>query len=355
MLRRTFLAAALAAAAPLAGIAQDDPLKIGFIYVGPVGDFGWSYQHDQGRQAVEAAFGDRVETTFVESVAEGADAERVIRQLAASGHELIFTTSFGYMDATLAVAEQFPDVKFEHATGFKRADNVSTYSGRFYEGRAVIGTIAGRMTESNKIGYIASFPIPEVIRGVNSALLAARKVNREAEMHVVWVNSWYDPPREADAARALIAQGVDIIMQHTDSPAPLQAAENEGALAFGQASDMHRFGPNAQLTAVIDDWAPYYVKRVQAVLDGTWESQDSWAGLAEGEVVIAPFWNMPYDIAVEAAAVERAIRLGSRHPFEGPIMDRDGTERVAEGAVASDGELLGMNWFVDGVVGDLPN
>jgi simple sugar transport system substrate-binding protein len=355
MLRRTFLALTAAlAAAPLAASAEPE-LKVGFVYVGPVGDFGWSYQHDQGRQAVEAAFGDRVETTFVESVAEGADAERVIRQLAASGHGLIFTTSFGFMDSTLAVAEQFPDVKFEHATGYKRTDNVSTYSGRFYEGRAVIGTIAGRMTETNKIGYIASYPIPEVIRGVNAATLAARKVNPDAEMHVVWVNSWYDPPREADAARALIAQGVDVIMQHTDSPAPLQAAENAGIVAFGQASDMHRFGPNAQLTAVIDDWAPYYVKRVHAVLDGTWESADNWGGIDVGEVVMAPYWNMPYEVAVEAADVERAIRLGDLHPFEGPVVDRDGTERIAAGAAASDGELLGMNWFVEGVVGDLPN
>ena len=354
MIRQTALALAAALAAGGA-LAQDDPLKVGFIYVGPVGDFGWSYQHDQGRLAVEEHFGDRVETTFVESVAEGADAERVIRQLAASGHELIFTTSFGFMDATLAVAEQFPEVKFEHATGFKRADNVATYSGRFYEGRAVIGTIAGRLTETNKIGYIASYPIPEVIRGVNAATLAARAVNPEAEMHVVWVNSWFDPPREADAARALMAQGVDIIMQHTDSPAPLQAAETEGVLAFGQASDMHRFGPNAQLTAVIDDWAPYYIKRVQAVLDGSWESQDNWGGLDVGEVVIAPYWNMPYEVATEASDVERAIRLGDRHPFTGPISDREGTVRIAEGETATDEMLLGMNWFVEGVVGDLPN
>ena len=354
MIRRTALALAAGLAAAGAA-AQDDPLKVGFIYVGPVGDFGWSYQHDQGRQAIEAHFGDRVETTFVESVSEGADAERVLRQLAASGHELIFATSFGFMDSVIAVAEQFPEVKFEHATGFKRADNVATYSGRFYEGRAVIGTIAGRLTETNKIGYVASYPIPEVIRGVNAATLAARAVNPEAEMHVVWVNSWYDPPREADAARALIAQGVDVMMQHTDSPAPLQAAENEGLVGFGQASDMHRFGPNAQLTAVIDDWAPYYIKRVQAVLDGTWESQDNWGGIDVGEVVIAPYWNMPYDAAVEAAEVERAIRLGDMHPFTGPIADREGAVRIAAGETATDAELLSMDWFVEGVVGDLPN
>jgi basic membrane protein A and related proteins len=343
------------AVALTAGAAAAQDLKVGFVYVGPIGDFGWTYQHDQGRLAVEEQFGDRVETTYVESVPEGADAERVIRQLASSGHGLIFTTSFGYMDATAAVAQQFPEVKFEHATGYKTADNLAIYNARFYEGRAVIGTIAGRMTETNKIGYIASFPIPEVIMGVNAALLAAQKVNPEAEMHVVWVNSWYDPGREADAAKALIAQGIDVIMQHTDSPAPVQAAQEAGVWAFGQASDMERFGPDVHLTAIIDDWSPYYVKRVQAVLDGTWETSDSWAGLAEGEVVMAPYKNMPEEVAAEAAAVEEAIKSGALHPFTGPIADRDGTVRIAEGATATDEELLGMNWFVRGVVGDLPN
>ncbi|MEM1384718.1 MAG: BMP family ABC transporter substrate-binding protein [Pseudomonadota bacterium] len=344
-----------AAAAILAfGIAQAADLKVGFVYVGPVGDHGWTYQHDQGRQAVEAAFGDRVETTFVESVSEGPDAERVIRQLAASGHGLIFTTSFGFMDPTLKVAEQFPDVKFEHATGFKRADNVSTYSARFYEGRHIIGTVAGRLTKTNKIGYIASYPIPEVVRGINAVALAARAVNPEVTVQVVWVNTWYDPGREADAAKALIAQDADIIMQHTDSPAALQAAEQAGVLAFGQASDMARFAPSSQLTAIIDNWAPYYVQRTAAVLDGTWESGDSWKGLDAGEVVMAPYWNMPYDIAAEAKEVEEAVRLGAVHPFTGPLFDRDGTERLAAGEVASDDMLLGMNWFVEGVEGDLP-
>lgn len=352
MLRKLTLAAALAAAA---AAAHGQELKIGFVYVGPVGDFGWTYQHDQGRLAVEAAFGDRVETTFVESVPEGADAERVIRRLASTGHDLIFTTSFGFMDPTIAIAQQFPDVKFEHATGYKTADNVAIYNARFYEGRAIIGHIAGRLSQTGKIGYVASFPIPEVIMGVNSALLAAQKVNPDVEMHVVWVNSWYDPGREADAARALIAQGIDVIMQHTDSPAPVQAAEAAGVVAFGQASDMRRFGESAQLTAIIDDWAPYYVKRVGQALDGTWETGDSWAGLAEGEVVMAPYWNMPYEVAVEAADLERAIRLGRTHPFEGPVTDRDGAERIPAGRAATDEELLGMNYFVQGVIGDLPN
>jgi len=243
-------------------VKADDPVKVGFVYVGPVGDHGWTYRHDVGRQAIEAEFGDKVETTFVESVPEGADAERVIRKLATDGHDLIFTTSFGYMNPTNKVAKLFPDVKFEHATGYKRADNVSTYSARFYEGRAVLGTMAGMMTKSNVIGYIGSFPIPEVVRGINAFTIAMRKVNPEAEVRIVWVNSWYDPGKESDA------EGADIITQHTDSPAPLQAAQERGVMGFGQASDMSAFAPEAQLTSIIDDWNQYYVERTQAVIDG---------------------------------------------------------------------------------------
>ncbi|MEL6477317.1 MAG: BMP family ABC transporter substrate-binding protein [Pseudomonadota bacterium] len=348
---RTILAAALCLTA---GLAQAADLKVGFVYVGPVGDHGWTYQHDQGRQAIEAALGDRVETTYVESVSEGPDAERVIRQLAASGHGLIFTTSFGFMDPTIKVAEQFPEVKFEHATGFKRADNVATYSGRFYEGRHIIGTIAGKMTKTGKIGYIASFPIPEVVRGINAATLAARAVNPEVTVQVLWVNTWYDPGKEADAAKALIAQGADIIMQHTDSPAALQVAETEGVLAFGQASNMEKFAPNAQLTAIEDNWAPYYVKRAKAVLEGTWESADNWGGLDVEEVVMSPYKNMPDAVKALAEAAEEGVRNGTLHPFTGPVTDRDGTLRIPEGETADDGMLLGMDWFVEGVVGDLP-
>ncbi len=353
MIRRHLLALAALLAAPALAFGQE-PLKVGFIYVGPIGDHGWTYQHEQGRLAVEAAFGDRVETTYVESVSEGPDAERVLRQLAASGHGLIFTTSFGYMDATASVAKQFPDVKFEHATGYTRGDNLSTYSARFYEGRAVIGTIAARMTKSKQIGYIASFPIPEVVRGINAVALAARKIDPEITVNVVWVNTWYDPGKEADAAKALIAQGADVIMQHTDSPAALQAAELAGVFAFGQASDMHRFAPNSQLTAIVDDWSTYYVDRVQAVLDGTWESTDTWGGIEAGMVALSPYWNMDYETAVIAHDLAEDIRLGVVHPFEGPIVDRDGTERVPAGATADDGMLLGMDFFVEGVVGDLP-
>ncbi len=331
-----------------------DPLKVGFVYVGPVGDFGWTYQHNQGRLAVEETFGDRVETTFVESVPEGPDAERVIRQLAASGHSLIFTTSFGYMDSTVKVAQDFSDVMFEHATGYKRAPNVSTYSARFYEGRYVIGKIAGLMTKTNNIGYIASFPIPEVVRGINAVALAAQSVNPDVTITVVWVNSWYDPAKEADAAKALLNQGADILMQHTDSPAAMQVAETEGAFAFGQASNMVAFGPNAQITAIEDNWAPYYVKRVQAALDGTWESADNWGGIAEEEVVMSEYRHLTEDILAVAMQAESDVRSGAVHPFTGPIQDRDGNLRIAEGETASDGLLLGMDWWVDGLIGDLP-
>jgi simple sugar transport system substrate-binding protein len=311
MIRKTALALA---GLMMATSAYAADLKVGFVYVGPVGDFGWTYQHDQGRLAVEAEFGDRVETTYVESVPEGPDAERVIRQLAASGHGLIFTTSFGYMDPTLKIAKMFPNVKFEHATGYKQAPNVATYSARFYEGRHVIGKIAGMMTKTNKIGYIASVPIPEVVRGINAATLAARQVNPDITTQVIWVNSWYDPGKEADAAKALMSNGADIIMQHTDSPAGLQAAENAGVFAFGQASDMIKFAPTKQLTAIIDDWSPYYIERVRAVLDGTWESQDSWKGLAAGEVVMAPYTNIPADVkaAAEKAAADVPLPARSR-------------------------------------------
>ncbi|MGV6838800.1 MAG: BMP family ABC transporter substrate-binding protein [Planktomarina sp.] len=334
--------------------------KAGFVYVGPIGDFGWTHEHDKGRLAVEEAFGDAVETTYVESVPEGADAERVMTQMALAGADIIFTTSFGYMDPTLNVAAKFPDVKFEHATGYKRADNVSTYSARFYEGRAVIGTIAGHMTKTNKIGYIASFPIPEVIRGINSAYIHARKVNPDVEMKIVWVFTWFDPAKEADAAQALIDQGVDVLMQHTDSTAPMGKAEEAGILAFGQASDMINFGPNSQLTAIIDDWAPYYVSRVKAVMDGTWESTDTWDGIKdgikEGMVAFADISDkVPADVAAEAKQMMEDIAAGTYKPFTGPLNKQDGSAWLAEGETADDGTLAGMGFYVEGIEGDIPN
>lgn len=327
--------------------------KVGFVYVGPIGDHGWSYQHDQGRLAVEKELG--LKTSYVENVPEGADAERVIRQLASSGHDIIFTTSFGFMNPTLKVARQFKKVKFEHATGYKRAANVSTYAARFYEGRAVIGTIAGKMTKSNVVGYIASFPIPEVIRGIDAFTLALRKVNPDATVKVVWVNSWFDPGKESDAAKTLIDQGCDIITQHTDSPAPLQVAEKRGVYAFGQASDMKAFAPKAQLTSIVDNWDNYYVDRVKAMIAGTWKSVDTWDGLKEGMVKMAPYGEaVPEDVRKLADRVKQSIIDGTFHPFQGPIKNQKGELVVKEGEVLSDKELVGLNWYVEGVEGSIP-
>ncbi len=348
------LAVGLAHVLGAGAAGADGPTKVGFVYVGPIGDHGWTYRHDRGRLAIEEAFGDKVETSYVESVSEGPDAERVIRQLAASGHDLIFTTSFGFMNPTIKVARRFPDTKFEHATGYKQADNVGIYIARFYQGRYISGVIAGRMSKTNIVGYVASFPIPEVVRGINAFLLGARSVNPDMTIKVVWVNTWYDPGKEGDAAKALIDQGADIIAQHTDSPAPLQVAENRGVKGIGQASDMIHFAPNAQLTAIIDDWNPYYVDRARAVIEGTWESQSVWHGLAEGMVRMAPYTNMPDDVAALAAETEAAIRDGRLHPFAGPIRDQSGNVAVAEGETASDEMLLGMDFYIEGVEGSLP-
>lgn len=352
MLRKTLFSLVLAAGIALAGNVSAET-KVGFVYVGPIGDHGYSYQHDQGRLAMEKALG--VKTTYVENVPEGADAERVIRQLATSGNDIIFTTSFGFMNPTIKVAKNFPKVKFEHATGYKRAKNVSTYSARFYEGRVVLGTIAGMMTKSNVVGYIGSFPIPEVIRGIDAFTLALRKVNPKAVVKVVWVNSWFDPGKEGDAAKALIDQGADIITQHTDSPAPLQVAESRGVYAFGQASDMKSYAPKAQLTAIVDNWSNYYIERVKAVMDGTWKSGDAWYGLKEGMVEMAPYGDaVPADVRKAADAVKQSIIDGTFHPFQGPIYNQQGELVVKAGEVISDKDLLGLNWYVQGVEGSIP-
>src|SRR6056297_1912841 len=348
-------ALALGAAAPAAQ-AQQDKVKVGFIYVGPIGDFGWSYEHNKGRLAVEEHFGDRVETTYLESVPEGPDAERALRQMAQSGHDMIFTTSFGFMNATLKAAQQFPDVMFEHATGYKRAPNVSTYSGRFYEGRHVLGLIAGRMTETDTIGYIASFPIPEVVRGINAAFLAARQVNPDVQFKIVWVNTWFDPAKEADAAKQLFDQGADVIMQHTDSTAPMAALQGEGVVMFGQASDMGEFKPMPRVSSIIDNWAPYYIARTQAVIDGTWESQQVWQGIDKGMVEIGEITDaVPADVKEEALALKQAMADGTYHPFTGPINRQDGSAWLTEGEVADDGTLLGMDFYVEGISGQIPN
>ena len=333
-----------------------DQKKIGFIYIGPPGDHGWTYMHDQGRQTMEAELGDSISTTYIENVPENADAVRAIRKLAESGHDLIFTTSFNYMDQTLEVAKDFPDVKFEHATGFKRTDNVATYNSRFYEGRTIIGHIAGKMTKTDTIGYIASFPIPEVIRGINSFYLAASKVNPDIKIKVIWAYTWYDPAKEADAANTLINQGADIIVQHTDTFAPCQAAEKAGVLAFGQASNQEQFCPNAHMTAIEDVWGPYYAARAKALVDGSWAYQDTWAGMKEGHVVMSDYNTkiLPADLIAEAKAMEAGIIDGSLHSFAGPIYNQEGELVVPEGSVADDGMLAGMMFYVQGIEDQIP-
>lgn len=338
------------------GAAAADTTKVGFVYVGPVGDGGWTYEHDQARKAVVAEFGDKVDTVYVENVAEGPDAERVMTQMALEGADLIFATSFGYMDPTINVAKKFPNVKFEHATGYKRAENVSTYSARFYEGRAVQGTIAGHMTESNIIGYIGSYPIPEVIRGINSAYIHAKKVNPDVEFKIVWAFTWFDPAKEADAAKVLIEQGADVILQHTDSTAPQAAAQAAGnVITFGQASDMSEYAPKPRVSSIIDDWAPYYIARTKAVMDGTWESKDTWDGIGAGMVGIGEISDaVPADVKEAALAIKAALADGSYHAFTGPLKKQDGSDWLAEGETADDGTLAGMNFYVEGLEGDIP-
>ena len=317
--------------------------------MGPIGDFGWSYQHHQGLLAVQKEFGDKVETAFAENIPE-ADSDKTIERFARDGCNIIFTTSFGYMEPTLKVAAKFPDVKFEHATGYKNADNVTTYNAKFHEGRYVIGQIAAKMSKTGVAGYIVSFPIPEVVAGINAFMLGAQSVNPDFKIKVIWANTWFDPAKEADAAKVLLSQGADITVQHTDSAAPLQVAEEQGKLGFGQASDQIKFAPKAQLTAIVDNWAPYYVRRVKDVMDGTWKSQSSWDGMKEGTVFMAPYTNMPEDVAKAAADTAAAIAAGTLNPFGGTVTKQDGTvvDKV------DDGMILGMNWYVKGVDDTLP-
>ncbi len=355
--RRSIAKGAVGIAAMLAMVghaAAAGKIKVGFVYVGPIGDHGWTYQHNQGAEAVRKEFGDKVEVTVVENVPEGPDAERVITQLA-QDHQLIFTTSFGFMNPTLKAAAAFPNVKFEHATGFKKADNMGLFNGRFYEGRHVVGLIAGKMTKSNTIGHIASFPIPEVVMGINATFLAARKVNPAVKMKVVWVNTWFDPGKEGDAAKALIDQGADVITQHTDSPAAIKVAAERKVWTVGQASDMAQFGPEVVLTSIVDNWAPHYITSVKSVLDGTWKSMDVWEGLKEGTVSISALnAAIPADVQAMAMQARDDIIAGKLHPFTGPIKKQDGTEWLKEGQTAPDGDMLGMNFYVEGIEAELP-
>lgn len=340
-----------------------DKVKVGFVYLTTPGDHGWTYAHEVARQDVEKHFGNKVETTFVENVPEGPDSARVIRELAKQGNEIIFTTSFGYMDHTIKVAKEFPNVKFEHITGYKRSPNVATGNIRFYEGRYVQGVVAGLMTKSNKIGYLASFPIPEVIQGINAFGIGLRSVNPKAEVSVIWVNSWYDPVKEADAAKVHIAEGADILAQHTDSPAMLQTAQKAGVHGFGQSSDMKAFAPKAQLFSSVNNWGPYYISKIQQMMDGKWstgEGPDHWAGntwvgMADDYLVLSPFENMPSDVAAAAAKAAADIKSGKNKIFTGPIKDNSGKIRVPAGKTLNDGELFQtLDYYVDGISGKIP-
>ncbi len=356
-MKLTKLLATAAVALGLASTAMaDDKTKVGFVFVGPVGDGGWTYEHNKGRLAVEEKFGDKVETVFVESVPEGPDAERVMTQMALDGADLIFTTSFGYMDPTINVAKKFPKVKFEHATGYKQAPNVSVYSARFYEGRAVQGHIAGQMTKSNVIGYIGSYPIPEVIRGINSAFVHARAVNPDVQFKIIWAYTWFDPAKEADAAKVLIEQGADVILQHTDSTAPQAAAQAAGnVVTFGQASDMSEYAPFPRVSSIIDDWAPYYIARTQAVMDGSWESANTWHGIGDGMVGIGEISDaVPAEIKASALQLKAKLASGEYHAFTGPLNKQDGSAWLADGETADDGTLAGMGFYVEGLEGDVP-
>jgi basic membrane protein A and related proteins len=352
---RKLLIAAAALSVLAAPAAAEDKLKVGFIYVGPIGDFGWSYQHDQGRLAMVKALGDKVETTYLEKVPEGPDAERAIEQLARSGQKLIFTTSFGFMDATVKVAKKYPNLLFEHATGYKREKNLATYSGRFYEGRYIQGLIAAKMSKSGVMGYIGSVPIPEVISGINATMIGAQTINPNIKVKIIWVGEWFNPGKEADAAKALIDQGADVIMQHTDSAAGVETAAKRGIPAFGQDSDMIKFGPKTQLTAIIDNWGPYYTERAKLALDGKWTSTDTWGGLNSKMVVMAPYTNMPDDVKKLAEDTEAAISSGKLHPFKCPVVAQDGSTVECKGGMhLDDGQILGMNYYVKGVDDKVP-
>jgi simple sugar transport system substrate-binding protein len=356
--RRTVLATLaaypLAIALPVRAQAKE-PLKIGFIYVSPIGDAGWTHQHDIARIAMEKNLAPRVTTKYVENVPEGADAERVIRELAQSGHKLIFTTSFGYMNPTIKVAQQFPNTFFEHATGYKTAKNVGTYNARFYEGRYLAGIVAGKMTKSNVAGYVAAFPIPEVVMGINAFTRGMRSVNPKAETKVVWVSTWFDPGRESEAANTLVAQNCDVLTHHTDSTAVVQAAEAKKVYAVAYHSDMSKYGPDSQITAVTHVWDKYYTDRAKAVLDGAWKPDHVWGGIKEGMIAMGPFGNMvPNDVREMMKKVEADIAAGRFHPFTGPIMDNEGKERLPAGKTISDEVLLKMDYYVEGVQGKLP-
>ena len=343
-------AASATAASPMQG-----PLKIGFIYVGPVGDGGWTFAHDNGRKAIEAEFGDRVQTSIVESVPEGPDAERVTRDLAGQGNQLVFGTSFGFMEYMLKAAKDHPDVKFEHATGYKTAANFANYDSRTYEGAYMAGVLAGRMTQSNTLGVVASVPIPEVLRNINSFTLGAQSTNPNIKTKVVWINSWFDPSKEAEAATALINGGADVLFQNTDSSAVLQTAQNMGKRGFGWDSDMTQYGPKAHIASAVINWGPYYVKTVRDVLDGKWQSGQTWWGVKEGAIdLVGIADDVPQDAKDKLTEVKNGLKDGSFAIWKGPIADQSGKEVLAAGQTADDKFLHGINFYVKGVEGTVP-
>jgi basic membrane protein A len=361
-LAATFVAACAFSLAPSGAFSQSkdaakaEPLKIGFVYVAPLSDAGWVHQHDQGRKAVEAALGKQVQTSFVENVAEGPDAERVIRDLARQGNKLIFTPSFGYMEPTLKVAQEFPDVKFESVTGYKMAANVAVANARYYEGRYLAGIAAGRMTKTNLAGYVAGFPIPEVLQGINAFTLGMRSVNPKAEVKVVWLGEWFNPPRERDAAMTLFNQNVDVIAFHTGSTAVMAAAQERGKMAVAYHSDMRKIAPDAQIIAVTHEWGAYYTARAKAVLNGTWKSAGVWGGVKEGMIRVGDFGSKtPKSVQTEVLQRQKDIAGGKLHPFHAiaAVLDNEGHEVIAKGQTLSDDKILNMNWLAAGVQGKL--
>lgn len=342
---------ALAAGVALcASTASAKDLNVGFVYVSPIGDAGWSYAHDLGRQAIEEM--DGVTTSYVEAVPEGPDSERVMLNMARKDYDIIFATSFGYMDPMLKVAQQFPKTTFMHCSGFKQADNMGNYFGRMYQARYLSGIVAGGMSSSGTIGYVAAFPIPEVIRGINAFTLGVQSVNPKATVRVVWTKTWYDPATEKEAAKSLLDVGADVIAQHQDSPGPQEAAQERGVYSIGYNSDMSTFAPKAHLTAPVWNWGPYYKSVVESVKNGSWKSESSWPGLADGIVDLAPFGPMvPKELQDKVAAAKADIVAGTFKVFTGPVKDQKGEVKIADGVTAPDGDLLGMTWFVEGVVG----
>ncbi len=351
-------AAAPSAAAPAASEAKKEagPLKVAFAYVGPVGDAGWTFAHDKARKEAEASFGGKVKTSFVENVPEGADAERVIRDLVDQGNTVIFGTTFGYMEPMLKVAADSKGVKFEHATGYKTADNMRTYDSHTYEGAYLAGIVAGAMTKTKTLGVVASIPIPEVIRNIDSFTLGAQSVNPAVKTKVVWVNKWFDPPKETEAAQALIDQGADVLMQNTDSPAVLQTAEKAGKMAFGWDSDMSKFGPHAHLASAVVNWAPYYKKAIKDALDGTWKVEQNWWGVKEGAIdLVAISDAVPAATKAKVEEVKKGLADGSFVIWKGPLKDQAGKEMLKAGEAGEVKMLLGINFYVKGVEGQLPS